>query len=128
MANSGLKISTSVRFWRRVDKTPGHGPKGECWLWTGCLNRGGYGRLRVLGQGEVRAHQFSFVDSGRELPKGSHKHDFCVLHSCDVRRCVNPDHLFLGTQLDNIADRDRKGRGRKPAYVYRQRHNQQETA
>jgi len=72
------------------------------------LHRDGYGkirwRLKMAG-----AHRVSW-----ELARGSVPAGLCVLHSCDNPPCVNPDHLFLGTQLSNVHDRDAKGRGVAP--------------
>lgn len=85
------------RFFKHVDKTD------ACWLWIGAKSRG-YGYFRVFGK-SVRAHHFSWETRYGKIPE-----KLCVLHKCDVPACVNPDHLFLGTQIDNIRDRDQKGR------------------
>ena len=75
-----------------------------CWIWMGCVNREGYGQVSVDGRLQ-RAHRVFFgLD---KIPKG-----MLVCHKCDVPSCVNPDHLFLGTQTDNILDMMSKGRGR----------------
>lgn len=84
-----------------------------CWLWTGDLwSRSpgqDYGRMHFRGR-QHRAHRVSWM-----LHRGSTPGRLHVLHRCDVPRCVNPAHLFLGTNLDNVADRVRKGRsGRAP--------------
>lgn len=95
----------SVRFWRRVEK----GAENECWLWTGKTEQNGYGRFQVGGKGapQVGAHRYSY-----ELHFGPPPPDMVVMHKCDVRNCVNPSHLVLGTHLDNMADMMAKGRKR----------------
>lgn len=76
-----------------------------CWLWTGKRNRRGYGQVRV-GRRVVLAHRAAWeLWSGAAPPVGSH-----VLHTCDTPACVRPDHLWLGTHQENMADMARKGR------------------
>lgn len=77
-----------------------------CWIWTGHLNGNGYGRISVNGRNE-QTHRVSWSIHRGPIPNGQH-----VLHHCDVRCCVNPDHLFLGTRADNMQDMIRKGRQR----------------
>lgn len=91
-------IPAQVRFWVRVSKSEG------CWNWTGRPDQDGYGRLKVGGK-DYGAHVYSYTLHYGAVPAG-----LCVLHKCDNRRCVRPDHLFLGTQEDNAADRVSKGR------------------
>lgn len=93
-------------FAARVNKTGA----GECWLWTGGKTKHGYGQLRVNSR-KMLAHRFSWEHHNGHIPKGEGHHGTCVLHRCDNPSCVNPDHLWLGTQADNIADREAKGRG-----------------
>lgn len=85
-----------------------HRKEGECWVWTGCYGRDGYGVLTV-GRKQVRAHRASW-----EAFKGFAPGVMIVCHACDNPSCVNPDHLFLGTPADNAQDRDAKGRNRAP--------------
>ena len=94
------------RFWGHVDKTPGNGPKGECWLWLAYRTKDGYGQL-AFGDLTTTAQRVSF-----ELVHGPLGNNYvdCVLHECDNPPCVNPDHLFLGSRKDNIVDMTEKGR------------------
>ena len=88
------------RFWRAVDTT------GECWLWTRCLWPNGYGLITVNGRA-VGTHRVSYELTHGPIPKG-----MFVCHTCDTRNCVRPEHLFLGTNRDNVRDMWSKGRGR----------------
>lgn len=86
------------RFWAHVDKTD------TCWLWTASFASHGYGQIMVGGRMQ-RAHRVSWMVTHGEIPPGLR-----VLHRCDNPPCCNPDHLFLGTQRENVADMLNKGR------------------
>lgn len=75
-----------------------------CWLWQHRLDKDGYGRPRVGGR-SVRAHVLSYSAFIADVPSG-----MCVCHKCDTPRCVNPFHLFLGTNQDNLNDKLKKKR------------------
>jgi hypothetical protein len=79
-------------------------PWSGCQIWLGQLVNTGYGVLRISGK-PILAHRASWIAHNGPIPdKG------CVLHRCDVRPCVNPSHLFIGTRIDNNKDRHDKGR------------------
>lgn len=82
-------------------------PNSGCWLWTGSCNRDGYGRL-THSHRTVDAHRLSWLAHRGPIPDG-----LWVLHACDVPSCVNPDHLWLGTNSDNQRDCTTKGRRRR---------------
>lgn len=88
-------------FWERVKKTD------DCWLWTGRFDGPGYGVIQIGRDGmRMGAHRISWEIHNQAciLP------GYFACHSCDNPPCVNPDHIFLGTQKDNLADASAKGR------------------
>lgn len=105
--NKGMDLAS--RFWMKVNKTDG------CWLWTGNTTPLGYGSIRPGGERKwVLAHRVSWELHYGQLPRwtGDGTIDVCVLHHCDNPPCVRPDHLFLGTQKENVMDMSAKARGR----------------
>ena len=86
-------------------------PNSGCWIWLGSINDFGYGKL-TLNSKSVRAHRLSWEQHRGPIPDG-----LWVLHKCDVPCCVNPDHLFLGTRVDNVRDMFQKGRGGREKMV-----------
>jgi hypothetical protein len=80
------------RFWPKVEKTE------SCWLWTGYVNAAGYGLVSARG-GQILVHRMVLELQGVEVPE-----DKLVLHTCDVKICVNPGHLYIGTHLENMRD------------------------
>ena len=92
------KLSKEDRFWSKVDK------QGDCWIWTATRNSGGYGRARMKGR-RYLTHRLVYMWLVGPIPDELH-----VLHRCDNPPCCNPDHLFLGTDMDNVHDAITKGR------------------
>lgn len=90
--------STPEKFWKRVNKTE------YCWIWMGAHQKDGYGILTYHQKGYL-AHRLSYELCNGLIPDGLY-----VCHTCDNPSCVNPSHLYLGTQSDNMKDRARRGR------------------
>lgn len=89
-----LKFIPLHRFWKLVDMS------GDCWIFTGVRDRQGYGRYR-----KGKAHRFAWSLGNGPIPPGK-----LIRHQCDNPGCVRPDHLLLGTQADNVLDREMRGR------------------
>jgi len=104
-----MKKSIFDRFMAKVELIPFH----PCWEWTGFKSVRGYGQMATTGIKKEEVHRISYKLFKGEIPAG-----MCVCHKCDNPGCVNPDHLFLGTQKDNMRDMRKKGRGNKlPVHV-----------
>ncbi|MCY0962603.1 HNH endonuclease signature motif containing protein [Streptomyces sp. H27-H5] len=100
MANY-TRIAAELRFFAKVTKTD------TCWLWKAHKSPTGYGRFKLPGTegAVVQAHRWSYEHHHGPVPDGN-----VVMHTCDVRNCVNPTHLRTGTQGDNLKDMRDKGR------------------
>jgi len=99
------------RFLSHVNKTD------TCWLWTGSLCKKGYGQFNSSGCRPckvVKAHRWSYEQHKGPIPAG-----LMIRHACDVRECVNPEHLSYGTNDDNIRDRMERGRHGNPLRNFR---------
>jgi HNH endonuclease len=107
-----LRGPIEPRFWAKVNKSgppPAHVPHlGNCWLWTASVLAFGHGQFTYRQDGRqqhINAHRYSWELAHGPIPKG-----LSCLHKCDTPSCVRSDHLFLGTQADNLADARQKGR------------------
>ena len=82
-------------------------PESGCWVWMSTIHENGYGRV-CAGKKPFYAHRVSYEQKYGPIPSG-----MMALHHCDVRCCVNPDHIFVGTQQNNMTDKVRKNRQAK---------------
>lgn len=107
-----MKLKAPVRFWSKIKFDA---DLNKCWDWTGCMSGSGYGCVVVKCK-TLSAHRVAakyFIDNPTNLP--------CVCHSCDNRRCVNPNHLWYGTHSQNAIDMVKKGRGNRPIGINQKR-------
>jgi hypothetical protein len=106
LESQGLSKNFPERFWSKVNKTD------SCWLWGAGCDTAGYGLIRRgEKRGTITTHRASWIINKGPVPKG-----LCVLHNCpngDNRKCINPNHLWLGTADENMKDRNSKNRQAK---------------
>lgn len=102
------------RFFKKVKMVGHRGDK--CWIWNGGISANGCGMIGiVIGSNKkiIKSSQLSWMLFKGAIPAGKGYHGTCVCHRCDNPLCVNPDHLFLGSQKDNLQDCSKKGRTRR---------------
>lgn len=113
MPNNRNKVAD--RFWSKVEVANA----ADCWVWTAALRNKRYGCFRVVSNKSMQqAHRVAWTLVVGPIPTG-----LCILHRCDNPRCVNPDHLFLGTQRDNIRDMDQKDRRNVERRIWGEKHH-----
>lgn len=96
------------KFWNQIKK----GGPNECWPWSGSKGANGYGRFgfkSLMKKDQRGTHCIAWVLHNHQLIKNNMQ----ILHTCDNQLCCNPKHLYMGTPLDNMKDRDKRGRGNK---------------
>lgn len=98
--SNSIKENKEKNFLKKIQKL-----ESGCWQWTATKDKDGYGKMLIEGK-YYRAHRISY-----ELYKGEIDEGLWVLHTCDLTGCVNPDHLYLGTNIENVRDRESRGRG-----------------
>lgn len=91
---------------------------GKCWVWTKDKYNYGYGKISIGEGKQMRAHRFMYIKEFGDIPESMN-----VLHKCDNPSCVNPNHLYLGTQKDNVVDMMSKNRGGYKKFCGESHHN-----
>lgn len=99
--------SIALKDYARLESKIQRVPFSGCWIWTAGTRRGGYGQFSFSGE-LISAHRAAYLMFRGPIAEGQ-----LVCHRCDVRSCINPDHLFLGSYQDNNRDAIRKGRGNR---------------
>jgi len=97
-------VEPTIRFWSKVQKGE---TENDCWKWLGSTKKK-YGQFYITHSDWISAHRFSWTLHFGEIPHGMY-----ICHSCDNPPCVNPKHLWVGTQKENIGDMIKKGRAKK---------------
>lgn len=106
-SSAGVKDMADGALFARLEKRVAVDEAG-CWKFIGCITPRGYGAVQLRGS-KVGAHRAMWQAVNGQIPSG-----MLICHRCDVPDCINPDHLFLGTSLDNNRDRAQKGRSHRP--------------
>lgn len=99
--NGKCGVTAEMRFLAKIQKTD------SCWIWKASFVNSGYGQFWYNGK-KITAHKFAYT-----FYKGPVPDEIDVCHTCDNKKCANPDHLFLGTTVENLTDMKRKGRSAK---------------
>ena len=99
-----MKYTTGYSLAHKLDHYSARDTKTGCRLWSGAINDTGYGQIKINNVTKY-AHRLSWELINGPIPPGLY-----ICHKCDVRRCINPNHLFLGTPKDNMQDAVKKGR------------------
>ncbi len=89
-----------VRFWKKISKDGENG----CWKWLNAKDKDGYGKIRVQAT-DMRAHRLSWIIHRGQIPESS-----LILHTCDNPECTNPEHLYAGSNTNNMQDREARNR------------------
>lgn len=117
------KMRALARFMSKIDDSNGTG----CWEWRGSVYESGYGQF-YYGEIDDKERQGKAHKAAWLLLRGPVNDDLHVLHKCHNRRCCNPNHLYLGTHMDNMKDRDKAGRTSKGAHRYNFKRDEKMTA